>query len=268
MRLKQIRLKSGMSQREFADKMGVTQPTVTRWEKGQAEMSGQRLRDAAELLECSPDEILGIRRGQPSFIDLNEDWDRDAACWGALRFEVAETAFEYPINFTQRTKLANAAAAYDQDSSWIEVLTLNNTILLINLAQLDGIDLVTDDQEQAPTHMSAEAYRALREAPSMAAEHLRQEIQSFQELHSDDEQTEITSYIRVHYASGRQTKAFLDQTTADAMSLLMFSLGDPSFYELPGQEGNLSHIISLGRVSMIAIPLAEFTRLNEELIDA
>lgn len=265
MRLKHHRELAGLSQRKFAEIMEVSQPTVTRWENGQAEMSGQRLQRAAEVLHCTPDDLLGVRKVVQNYIEPPEDWDQDAACWGTLSFTVKDEVFDYPISFAQRTKLINAASEYDQVSSWIEVLTLNNTILALNLDLVDGVELIADDVEEAPFHMSAASYEALQNTPMDVAEHLAAEINEFRERHTPEQEDLITSKIRVHYASGKKLQRHLDVTSINAAAMLLLDLGNPRFFELPEASGYMSSILSLNRTALIEVPMAKFQERTGEV---
>jgi transcriptional regulator with XRE-family HTH domain len=49
-----------MSQYHFAALMGVSQPTVARWETGKAQMTSSNIRRASLALDCTPNDILGM----------------------------------------------------------------------------------------------------------------------------------------------------------------------------------------------------------------
>ena len=57
----QIRLfreKAGLPQRELATAIGVSQAAVAQWETGAAQPTLDNLRKAAEILGCTPGELL------------------------------------------------------------------------------------------------------------------------------------------------------------------------------------------------------------------
>lgn len=54
-RLKELRLKKGLTQTELGEKVGVKQNTFTNWEKGKREPSFENLIKLADLLEVSLD---------------------------------------------------------------------------------------------------------------------------------------------------------------------------------------------------------------------
>ncbi|MFA9493161.1 helix-turn-helix domain-containing protein [Streptococcus sp. E17BB] len=49
-----------MSQRELAKKLGVTQTSISNWEKDQTKIGGEHLINLALLFNVSTDDILGI----------------------------------------------------------------------------------------------------------------------------------------------------------------------------------------------------------------
>lgn len=58
-RLKELRLKKGLTQTELGEKVGVKQSTFTNWENGKREPSFENLVKLADLLEVSLDWLFG-----------------------------------------------------------------------------------------------------------------------------------------------------------------------------------------------------------------
>lgn len=58
-RLKQERKALGLTQRVFADKLGITQPSYTRYEKGTSQPTLKTLVAIADVLDVSIDYLLG-----------------------------------------------------------------------------------------------------------------------------------------------------------------------------------------------------------------
>ena len=58
-RLKESRLKKGLTQTELGEKVGVKQSTFTNWENGKREPSYENLVKLADLLEVSLDSLFG-----------------------------------------------------------------------------------------------------------------------------------------------------------------------------------------------------------------
>lgn len=59
LKIKEMRLWEGLTQKQLADKIGVTAHNVGDWERGKAEPSISDLIKLAEAFECSVDAIIG-----------------------------------------------------------------------------------------------------------------------------------------------------------------------------------------------------------------
>jgi transcriptional regulator with XRE-family HTH domain len=60
MRLAKFRRAAGLSQHQLAAKVGVAQPVISRYEKGQRKLYDDMLGDLARALGVTPNDILGI----------------------------------------------------------------------------------------------------------------------------------------------------------------------------------------------------------------
>jgi len=60
-RLATLRKERGLSQSEIADRLGISQPIVSDYERGELRMHGELLLQLADILGVSSDEILGIK---------------------------------------------------------------------------------------------------------------------------------------------------------------------------------------------------------------
>ena len=58
-RLKELRLKKGLTQTELGEKVGVKQSTFTNWENGKREPNFETIIKIADLLEVSVDWLFG-----------------------------------------------------------------------------------------------------------------------------------------------------------------------------------------------------------------
>ena len=58
-RLKELRLKKGLTQTELGEKVGVKQSTFTNWENGKREPNFETIIKIADLLEVSLDWLFG-----------------------------------------------------------------------------------------------------------------------------------------------------------------------------------------------------------------
>ena len=60
LRLAKLRKTAGLSQQELGDRIGVAQPIISRFEKGQRKMYDDMLAMLAKALGVTPNDILGI----------------------------------------------------------------------------------------------------------------------------------------------------------------------------------------------------------------
>jgi transcriptional regulator with XRE-family HTH domain len=62
-RLRELRLRQGLTQAEVAGKVGLNQPLVSQYERGDVRLHGALVARFAKALKASADEILGIDHG-------------------------------------------------------------------------------------------------------------------------------------------------------------------------------------------------------------
>ena len=60
--IKKARIRKGKTQEEIAEKLGTNQAMIWRYETGKTEMKAKTLKRYCEILECSADEILGLKK--------------------------------------------------------------------------------------------------------------------------------------------------------------------------------------------------------------
>ena len=62
-RIQQLRTQTGLTQQQLADKLGLGRTAVTAMEAGERKVDAIMLQQIAEILNCSPQELTGVRRG-------------------------------------------------------------------------------------------------------------------------------------------------------------------------------------------------------------
>jgi len=60
-RLARLRRERGLTQQELAELLGVSQPVVSDYERGELRLHGELILQLAEILDASADEILGLQ---------------------------------------------------------------------------------------------------------------------------------------------------------------------------------------------------------------
>lgn len=64
-RLREARIKAGLSQAELAERMGTTQPAIAYWERGAQRLRSDVVARLSEILGLSTDELLGTKTRRP-----------------------------------------------------------------------------------------------------------------------------------------------------------------------------------------------------------
>ncbi|MDY2647881.1 MAG: helix-turn-helix transcriptional regulator [Pyramidobacter porci] len=59
-RLKELRQQNGLTIRQVADLLCVSQFSIIRWEKGVTSPNAEKLKKLADLLQVTPNELLGV----------------------------------------------------------------------------------------------------------------------------------------------------------------------------------------------------------------
>lgn len=148
LRLKELRAKFNMTQKDLADRLEMSQQAIAKWESGIAEPTVKNLRELAIIFGISVDDILGNSKivKTTHFCDYgpkkNEDIEIDGY-WGNLGLKIKghKKSRWYPI--TQKT-YEDMYMAIQNESKWIYAETLNNKKLLINKHNIKKISLVDD----------------------------------------------------------------------------------------------------------------------------
>lgn len=68
-RIKELRKRRGLTQIELADRLEITQGSLSAWETGRSLISAENLKKLGEVLQCSTDEILGIEEKEPVLVN-------------------------------------------------------------------------------------------------------------------------------------------------------------------------------------------------------
>ena len=69
-RLARLRKAAGLSQLQLAEKLGVSQPLISRYEKGDRRMYDDLLIETAKALGVTPNDVLGVTPSKPTSPDL------------------------------------------------------------------------------------------------------------------------------------------------------------------------------------------------------
>ena len=74
--LQNIRKRRGLTQKELAEKIGLTREAIASYESGRAHILDITLIDLSSALRVSADEILGLKRGENADTTINRRWSK------------------------------------------------------------------------------------------------------------------------------------------------------------------------------------------------
>jgi len=77
--LGRLRREKGITQAEMAERLGISQPIVSDYERGELRLHGELIVKLVEILDCSADELLGVRERKATTCGGNRRMLRKAA---------------------------------------------------------------------------------------------------------------------------------------------------------------------------------------------
>ncbi|MDR2467944.1 MAG: helix-turn-helix domain-containing protein [Spirochaetaceae bacterium] len=82
--LQNIRKRRGFTQKELADKVGLTREAIASYESGRSHILDTMLVDLSSVLRVSADEILGLKRTENTETAINRRWAKRIAILDSL----------------------------------------------------------------------------------------------------------------------------------------------------------------------------------------
>jgi transcriptional regulator with XRE-family HTH domain len=128
-RLKQFRVKAGMSQVKIAKAVGVTQPNYQRWESGSAPIPDAKLKELARVLNTTPDAILGRHPPiEAGFYD--PDASDELRYYGEVAIHFCGGGASLLLSITE-SELSRLHSALQGDAAFVTVNSLANQTVSI-----------------------------------------------------------------------------------------------------------------------------------------
>ncbi len=94
--IRMLRKKSGYTQIELAEKLGVSIATLRRWEAGETAPNATRIVELAGILNVPPDEIVADKENKNTTAPIKFTLPGDNKSQGMLIFEGEGTRIELP----------------------------------------------------------------------------------------------------------------------------------------------------------------------------
>lgn len=135
--LQEMRKRAGLTQKQLADKLGVTQQTIWYYESGNRDMKSAVIVDICRALGCSVSELLGIQDEQDGLLEVRPSSSHRVPIVGRVAAGEAKEAIEQ----SGRTHpIPDELYEGNEDSVWLEVsgnsmnrLFPDGSLVLINL---------------------------------------------------------------------------------------------------------------------------------------
>ena len=291
-RLKDLRGKFRLTQAELAERLGVSQQTVARWERGGAEPSLAALRDLATLLGTSVDDLVefeatGHRVTSQRYWVLGEKEVMDGF-WGHLGLLLPgkESCQWYPITIGECRRISSNLEVDLESGTWLVVTTLNNRALVINPDAVLRIRLLDDAADQPSDDawqlswdgyegLSAETYRAMSEYfwdPEAFevnnSEVMKKNVEKNIEVLELDERcaTEFLDFTYVHLSNG--TRAGFVAEGEGLFSLTMDAdCQRPEKVSLTNEFSGELNYFPPRRVALVDMPLTRYQDAARESLE-
>ncbi|WP_186828382.1 helix-turn-helix transcriptional regulator [Pseudomonas chlororaphis] len=288
-RLKELRKALGLTQAALADHLNVSQQTVARWERGDAEPNFAMLRDIAMLMGTSVDDLLEYSVGRakiPSQHWSPQDEDIDGF-WGHIGLlpPGRTKSLWYPITENECERVSRIISERDSFSGWLLLTTLNNKALIVNpdlLQRIRLLDDAADEPDDGDWDLSidgyqgwgAEVYRGIGEffwdedkfevknSPS-----LKKSICDLVEEHELDEEAacELLEHTKIYLSSGSQISfkavrggVYELATEADCAT--------PSTIFLENDYSGELNYFAPKHVALVEVPLTEYLEAAKEMM--
>jgi transcriptional regulator with XRE-family HTH domain len=284
-RLKQCRSEVGLTQQQLAEMLHTTQQTIARWESGKTAIPSSALKDLAIILCCQIEDILGTSpvkrslyaRSMKSFSKGNRN---HVSFYGGLNLiiEGISEVLQFPIDEEQYQFVIQIFGDFPETakSKWIEIRTMNNWLLFINLKSLVSLDTFDDDALAAPRFDHPEVYKALSSRSQLEEQDLsdelrrycQEQIETFEEQNSD----EIWSYYNtavVYTCQGQKREIPLDEDSIGKFyefSVLHHDLHREGcrFIAFEDEDFGGMKFFNLDHIALMMVPAAAYEAATEE----
>lgn len=288
-KLKAIRSKFNMTQKDMAERLNISQQTVAKWESGKIEPSLKHLREIAHLFSTSVDDLLdnsniittnelGCFSKPKNSKELNVD-----GFWGniGIRLKSQKTTRWYPIS---EDAYKVVLSDIQSEGTWFCVETLNNKLLFINRRNILKLTLL-DEAADPPADWNLdwdaycgenpEFYKALEEyyfdnnednIPEVLLKIIKDTIQK--EKLSEQDIMNITINVRIFLTDGIvESKYVYDyKNIADLIeSCLLYFEGElnPAIINIETDDEDCFY--NANEVSIIEIPLIKYKQALSEI---
>ena len=271
-RLKELRTRLRLKQKDIAEKLQTTQQTVARWETGGAAIPVAQLKDLATFFGCSVDELLGIERQAYQLRLEGLARAEMTPPWGTVKVQFGDLERDYPIADSDIALLRKTLDTVEpaRMKHWIEFVALDNRLVLINPSLVTRLAWISDDDDNMPFFASPETYKSLTNSTNgedLGPVVLEERNALVRQVSQKSERDELTRAdvdkveqamhsLTVIYGSGRSEQ--FPYVEATATSLQAFSGSSEAVaantFVMVDDDGGNQAFINCSAVAAIEIP--------------
>lgn len=289
-RLKELRKVLGLTQAALASQLSVSQQTVARWERGDAEPSFATLRDIATLLGTSVDDLLEYSVGRAKISSQHwrlQDESIDGF-WGHIGLLLPGKLKSqwYPITENECGRIHHILSERHTSSGWLLLSTLNNKALIVNPDLMQRIRLLDDAADQPADDdwelsidgyqgWGAEIYRGISEFfwdedefESKNSKALKKVVTDLIEEHKLDEEavSEFMEHTKIHLKNGSLISFKADRSDTYELAIDA-DCATPSTISLKNDHTGELNYFNPMHVALVEIPLTEYLEAAREMME-
>lgn len=277
--LRDRRVSLRISQMELAEKLGVSQQTVARWETS-GSIPAKYIKDLAVSLGARAQDFLpgAVPAATEATTRRPGVWTEDGDVVVQLAGEEAPRHF--PVSGGTLGKISEAlgdgGCGFYKADPWLQFESLDNKWVVINTAQIERLSMVDDNLESGTSYEHEEVYRAARtlcrNMPTQEAmraegfpysEALMEKARKVVELNGDDAAI-VLDGLTCTFISGAVVREPMTTKTAESLEYLFdqtdrADIEPNTFFNLTQEEGKLIKV----RLSSVRVIVASLISLND-----
>jgi len=265
----------GLSNAEVATRLDTTAANVAQWERDIASASVAQLRDLAIFTELSVDELFGKAQSP-----------EEEACgpfaanpmlsvpYGSALISLQREERLYPIDDGTYERVLSQLSALDvqedgDQTTWLELMSLDNRWVFANVAYVKGVTLVSDDDEEMPEFEHPEVYNALEDWDQVMDEAgpvLRARCEAILQAPDAKDQLFALENTRFVMRTG-EVEWFPLLEAADTLGYYLIEMQAGSgiasnrFIQVHSEGQYRSRFVNLSHVALIEVPTNRYLKL-------
>jgi transcriptional regulator with XRE-family HTH domain len=269
--LKERRTLLGYTQKQVAKKLNTTQQTVARWESG-TDIPNTALKDLALMLECSIDELLGVKSWQAQRMKKGQARKEDELPFGTLALSTEAGNFEYPISEAEHNRITGVfgGTGLNGADKWLEFSTMNNMMVFCQADTLREVRMVSDEIDAMPDFAPQAVYSQLSQrrneeeiGPLMRKEVLRL-ARTLAPKAKRDEDALVTARDRLHTVNlhcrrGGVLEAPLTDAVATSLAIIANGGDGANVFVAVSDGPDESAYANLSHIALVEVPLVVMT---------